>query len=84
MDSFAIGLKVAQKLLDDQIIENVVNNRYSSYTHGIGLNIVEEKTNFHKLEEHALDLKEINQQSGQLERIKAVINQYLLTIYSDQ
>ncbi|MFD1385304.1 xylose isomerase [Oceanobacillus oncorhynchi subsp. oncorhynchi] len=84
MDSFAIGLKVAQKLLDDQIIENVVNNRYSSYTHGIGLNIVEEKMNFHKLEEHALDLKEINQQSGQLERIKAVINQYLLTIYSDQ
>ncbi|MFD1065712.1 xylose isomerase [Oceanobacillus locisalsi] len=83
MDSFAIGLKVAQKLLDDQIIENVVNNRYSSYTHGIGLNIVKEKMDFCKLEEHALDLKEINQQSGQLERIKAAINQYLLTIYSD-
>ncbi len=83
MDSFAVGLKVAQKLLDDQVLENIINNRYKSYTNGIGLDIVEEKTNFHKLEEHALDLREINHQSGQLEKIKAAINQYLLTIYSD-
>ncbi|SET46890.1 xylose isomerase [Salinibacillus kushneri] len=82
MDSFAVGLKVAQNLLDDQVLENVVQDRYDSYTEGIGLDIMEGKTDFHKLEEHALGLTEIHHKSGQLEKIKATINQYLLTAYA--
>ncbi|HLS07780.1 xylose isomerase [Lentibacillus sp.] len=84
MDSFAVGLKVAQKLLDDQVLETIINDRYQSYTSGIGLDIVEGKADFHQLEDHVLDLTDINHQSGKLERIKATINQYLLTAYSDR
>src|SRR5690625_3120947 len=84
MDSFAVGLKVAQKLLDDKVLENIIDDRYSSFTEGIGKDVVEGKTDFHKLEEHALELTEIKNKSGRLEQIKATINQYLLTAYSEE
>ncbi|MEN1967781.1 xylose isomerase [Lentibacillus sp. N15] len=84
MDSFAVGLKVAQKLVDDNVFENILDDRYSSYKEGIGLDIVEGKTDFHKLEEHALGLTEINHQSGRVETIKTTINQYLLNIYAGE
>ncbi|MFB4168423.1 xylose isomerase [Virgibacillus sp. JSM 102003] len=84
MDSFAVGLKVAQKLIDDNVLEDIVENRYSSYKEGIGLDVVEGKTDFHKLEDHALGLTEINHQSGRLEQIKATLNQYLLKAYAGE
>ncbi|RDW20641.1 xylose isomerase [Oceanobacillus chungangensis] len=84
MDSFAVGLKVAQKLIDDNVLDGIVEDRYSSYKDGIGLEIVEGKADFHKLEEHALGLTEIKNQSGKLERIKSTINQYLLRAYAGE
>ncbi len=82
MDSYAVGLKVAQKLMDDDVLDSVIENRYSSFTEGIGKDIIDGKTDFHQLEEHALGLVEIENQSGQLEQIKGKINQYLLTIFA--
>ena len=79
MDSFAIGLKVAHRLLADKVLENVIDQRYTSYESGIGKEIVSNSTNLKALEKYALDLKEINNESGQVEKIKASINQYLLT-----
>ncbi|SEH41352.1 D-xylose isomerase [Halobacillus karajensis] len=84
MDSFAVGLKVAQKLLDDGILDDFIAERYSSFREGIGKEIVEGKADFHKLEEHALGLDRIENQSGGLEKIKAKINQYLLTLYAEE
>ena len=83
MDSFAIGLKVAQKLIDDKVLDGFIEERYSSYTHGIGKEIVEGKTNFHKLEAYALQNNEIKNASGRTERLKATINQYLLTVLAE-
>jgi xylose isomerase len=80
MDSFAIGLKVANRLLEDRVLENVIADRYESFTHGIGLDIVEGKTNFHKLEQYALTLGEIQNKSGRQERLKAILNQYILEV----
>ncbi|WP_193065482.1 xylose isomerase [Oceanobacillus oncorhynchi] len=82
MDGFAVGLKVAQRLIDDKVLENIVDDRYESYQSGIGLDIVEEKTDFHQLEKHALELTDITNKSGKLEQIKATINQYLLTTFA--
>jgi len=79
MDTFAVGLKVAQKLYDDKVLENIIDDRYKSYTEGVGLDVVSGKTDFHKLEDYALNLTEIKHQSGRVEKIKATINQYLLT-----
>jgi xylose isomerase len=78
MDAFAIGLKVANKLIEDKALDSFVEERYSSYNEGIGLAIVEGRTNFRELEEHALGLTEIQNTSGRTERLKAVINQYIL------
>ncbi|UOQ44028.1 xylose isomerase [Halobacillus salinarum] len=80
MDSFAIGLKVAHKLIEDRVFDDFIDNRYSSFTQGIGKQIVDGKTNFHSLEEHALQLGEIENQSGRLEWLKSVINHYLLSV----
>jgi xylose isomerase len=82
MDAFAVGLRVAQNLIDDKVLENVVDERYKTYKEGIGLDIVEGKTDFHKLEAYALGLQDIKQTSGRLEQIKATINQYLLQSFS--
>ncbi|WP_096187648.1 xylose isomerase [Evansella halocellulosilytica] len=80
MDSFAIGLKVAHKMIEDNFFENIVDERYKTFKSGIGKKIVSGTTNFKELENHALELGDINNVSGQLERIKAQINQYLLSV----
>jgi len=84
MDSFAVGLKVAQRLIEDKVLENVIKDRYKSYQEGIGLKIAEGKTDLRKLEEYALGLTEIKNDSGKLEQIKATINQYLLTTFAGE
>ena len=77
MDSFAVGLKIAHALIDDKVLDQIIDDRYKSFTEGIGLEIVEGKTDFHKLEEYAFDLTEIKTESGKLEQIKStLINTY--------
>ncbi|RTR36174.1 xylose isomerase [Robertmurraya yapensis] len=78
MDAFAVGLKVAHRLLEDRVLEDFISDRYESYTTGIGLDIVQGNTDFHKLEQYALSLGEIKNKSGRQERLKAIVNQYLL------
>jgi xylose isomerase len=80
MDSFAIGLKVANQLLEDRVLEDVIDNRYKSYQSGIGQKIANNDTNLKELEAYALSLGEIKHSSGQQERIKATLNQYLLRV----
>ncbi|MCT8137098.1 xylose isomerase [Anaerobacillus sp. CMMVII] len=82
MDAFAVGTKVAQRLLEDKVLENFVADRYSSFTEGIGLEIVEGKTDFHKLEKHALSLGEIKNKSGRQEFLKGTLNKYILEAYA--
>ena len=83
MDSFAIGLKVAQKLIDDKVLEGFIEERYDSYNHGIGKEIIEGNTDFRKLEDYALQLGDIQNTSGRTERLRATINQYLLSVSSE-
>lgn len=80
MDSFAIGLKVAAKLIEDKVIDNILDERYASFKTGIGADIVAGKANFKTLEEYALNNSEIKVQSGRLERVRDIINQYLLSV----
>lgn len=83
MDSFAIGLKVAQKLIDDKVLDQFIAERYESFTQGIGKDIVEGKTDFHKLEAYALENDRIKNVSGRTELLKAKINQYILTVLAE-
>ncbi|MGK3723220.1 xylose isomerase [Priestia megaterium] len=80
MDAFARGLKVAHRLLEDRVLENVIGERYSSFKEGIGLEIVEGRANFHTLEKYALQNPSITNKSGRQERLKATLNQYILEV----
>jgi xylose isomerase len=72
MDSFAIGLKV---VIEDRVLDRFILEHYSSFTKGIGLDIVEGKTNFHQLEANTYQLTEFKNQSDRTERLKALVNQ---------
>ncbi|WP_019534668.1 xylose isomerase [Paenibacillus ginsengihumi] len=78
MDSFARGLQVAAKLIEDRVFENVLENRYATFRTGIGADIVSGKANFHTLEAYALQNKPIVHESGRVELIRSVLNQYIL------
>ncbi len=80
MDTFARGLKVAHKLLEDRVFENIIDERYSSFKKGIGLEIVEGRANFQTLEQYALKNPNITNNSGRQERLKATLNQYILEV----
>lgn len=84
MDSFAAGYKIANQLIEDNVLDGYVADRYESYTNGIGMDIVEGKADFHKLEDYALGLTEIKNKSGRVESIKTTINQYLLKAYTQE
>ncbi|MGE7658844.1 xylose isomerase [Bacillus altitudinis] len=78
MDAFAKGLRVAHRLIEDRVFEDVIKHRYRSFSEGIGREISEGKANFHTLEEYALKHPLIRNESGREEQLKARLNQYLL------
>jgi xylose isomerase len=77
MDTFARGLKVAAKLIEDKVFENFVSNRYASYTEGIGKDIVEGKVGFKELEAFALTNGTTANVSGRQELLEGILNQYI-------
>ncbi|MBL4934611.1 xylose isomerase [Clostridium sp. YIM B02515] len=77
MDTLAKGLKVAHKLLQGGELEKFVEDRYKSFTEGIGKDIVEGKTNFEALEQYALNNSCIKNKSGRQEMLEAILNQYI-------
>ncbi|MFW6035328.1 MAG: xylose isomerase [Halothermotrichaceae bacterium] len=80
MDSFARGLKVAHKLLEDGALESFIEERYSSYKKGIGKKIVEGNVGLEELSEHALSLDNISNTSGRQEMLEAILNKYMLEV----
>jgi xylose isomerase len=80
MDSFARGLQVAGKLLEDRAFENVIDQRYASFTTGIGADIVSGKASFRTLEAYALQNNAITNQSSRLELLRNVLNQYIINV----
>jgi xylose isomerase len=77
MDTFAKGLLVADKLLSDGVLEDFVAKRYSSYTTGIGKEIVEGTTDFEKLAAYANEHDQIKNSSGRQEMLEDIVNRYI-------
>lgn len=78
IDAFARGLKVADKLLRDQVLESFIKERYSSYQQGIGYDIVNNKVGFKELADYALKQEQISNRSGRQEMLEHILNRYLL------
>ena len=79
MDTYAAGLKVAARLLEDGVLEENLANRYRSYKEGIGLDIINGKVGFTELEKYVLSKKELaKNESGKQELLEAILNQYII------
>ena len=81
MDTFALGLRIAFKMIEDGRLEKFVEERYASYNHGIGKKIIEGKTNFEELADYAENLSSIEVASGRQEYLEEIINNLMFTIF---
>jgi xylose isomerase len=77
MDSFALGLKFAARIIEDGRIPGFVENRYRSYKTGIGADIVSGKADLTALEAYALQLKDVQMESGGQEYLESILNEIM-------
>jgi xylose isomerase len=78
MDAFARGLKIAAAMRADGRIQQMLDDRYSSWSSGLGADIEAGKHGFASLEKFVLDRGQIAPNaSGRQELIENMINEYL-------
>ncbi|MBR7142922.1 MAG: xylose isomerase [Clostridia bacterium] len=75
MDSYALGLIKAAKLLEDGRIDENLRKRYADFQSGIGKTIVDGTADLCSLAEHASELGKTSQpQSGKQEYLQSIVN----------
>ena len=74
MDSFALGLRNAVKIIEDKRIDEFIDNRYRSYKSGIGAKILDKKSSFEELSKYALNNNNIIVESGRQEYLESLVN----------
>ena len=81
MDAFALGLRIAQKVLDDGRIGDFTANRYKSYQSGIGADILAGKATFESLSQYALSKGEVvsSVESGRQEYLENILNSIMFS-----
>ena len=78
MDTFALGLIKAAKIIEDGRIDSFIKERYSSYDEGIGKKIREGSTNLEELAKYACDMKApALPGSGRQEYLEGIVNNIL-------
>ena len=78
MDSFARGLIVADKMIQDKALASFVSERYSSWSSPLGKEILAGKVSSESLEKWVLENGEPTPKSGRQELLENIINDYLL------
>jgi len=78
MDAFALGLRIADKMIRDGRIEEFKAERYASYRSGIGKRIVDGDITIAELEEYALNMGDVTTNiSGRQEYLEQVMNEIM-------
>ena len=77
MDTFARGLKVAQRIIDDGVVGDFVKRRYAGWRRGIGARIMKGQASFQDMEAYVHKSGEATLTSGREEWLENVINGYL-------
>ncbi len=78
MDAFALGLRLADKLITDGRIDRFVDERYASYQSGIGKKIVDGTATMAELEAYALSMGDVTTNtSGRQEYLEHVMNEVM-------
>jgi len=78
MDAFALGLKMAAKIVEDGRIDEFAKARYASFDSGVGAEIVGGKATLESLASHAAKLNVVEETtSGRQEWLESVVNDVL-------
>lgn len=78
MDAFALGLRIADKMITDGRIDGFVAERYASFNSGIGKKIVDGNVTMEELEAYALEMGDVTTNiSGKQEYLENVMNQLM-------
>ncbi len=78
MDTFAKGLKIAAKLIEDKALDSFIEERYSSYNSGIGAKIKAKEVTLEDCAQYALNNKQPHiASSGRQEMLEIILNQYI-------
>jgi xylose isomerase len=74
MDTFALGLKAAARLIDEGTLERLLKERYGSFESGIGKDILEGRASFRSLEEYIIDKKNPLPEPSNQEYLERLLN----------
>lgn len=79
MDTYALGLRMAVRMIEDGRIDQFVEKRYASYQSGIGADIVSGKATLKSLADYALKNGEVHAESGRQEYLESIMNAVLFS-----
>ena len=78
MDSFALGLINAAKIIEDGRLDEFIKNRYSSFDSDLGKKILSENASLEELSKIAENLGKTEEpQSGRQEYLRSILNSVL-------
>lgn len=77
MDAFARGLKIAAAIREDGRLQEFVNNRYKSWTTGIGAKIANKQVTLEEVSAYALSNGEPTLDSGRQEMLENLVNEFI-------
>ncbi len=77
MDAFARGLKIAAAIREDGRLQEFVNNRYKSWTTGIGAKIANKQISLSEVSAYALSNGEPTLDSGRQEMLENLVNEFI-------
>ena len=77
MDTFARGLLVAHKIIEDKALSGFVDERYGSFESGIGSRIMSGEVGLEEVEQWVLNQAEPTLASGRQEMLENIINSYI-------
>ena len=77
MDTFAWGLRVAAKLIEDKVFIDFIDKKYASWKTDLGASIENGTIDFEGLEKYALENGVTPNESGRQEMLESILNQYI-------
>ncbi len=82
MDAFALGLRIADKMISDGRIDKFVDDRYASWSTGIGKDIIDGTVTMEDLEKYALEKGEVTESltSGRQEMLESIMNNIMFNL----
>lgn len=80
MDAFALGLRIADRVIKDGRIDAFVRERYSSWNEGLGLDIRNGRMGIAALEKYILEKGDVSIASSRQEYLENILNSIMFSI----